>query len=125
MNSEEKEVLEILELVDAVLVSNNEAAKTALRKFLMVATIVHSGQDASTLNGPITKMITDLSKRLAVTEAILSDLRANIKREQQAIEDDYYIKKYKDDYYNHINSNISKTIGEWYGTSFDELKKFK
>lgn len=124
MSTNKDEILELLSMIDAVLTSDNESAKTSLRKFMMVAAMTQSGKDSqeSKVVGPVTELLKDMSVRISILEKELTSLRYEQNQKSYAYEKDRYLKNYHDDYY--INQ-ISKTIGGLDGTSFDASKKLK
>ena len=124
MSTNKDEILELLSMIDAVLTSDNESAKTALRKFMMVAAMTQAGKDSqeSKVVGPVTELLNDMSVRISLLERELKSLRDQQNQKSYTYEKDNYIKNYYDNYY---TNQISKTMGGLDGTSFDASKKLK
>ena len=124
MSTNKDEILELLSMIDAVLTSDNESAKTALRKFMMVAAITQAGKDSqeSKVAGPVTELLSDMSVRISVLERELKSLRYEQTEKSYAYAKDSYLKNYCDNYY---TNQISNTIGGLDGTSFNASKKLK
>jgi hypothetical protein len=118
-----QEILQLLQLIDNVMAGDNQAAKDAFRKFIMVASLVEKPEDEEKINGPVIDMLTSMAKRISSLEhevkhvqAVFTSNRTSYPKYDNSssrIMEDYYKKYYT---YN---------IGGVSGTSIDEFKKFK